>query len=229
MRKIVSLLLVGFFAIVMLNSLRSIMAAPVGASVSAGTQERYEPSPESLTTQGGNVTEVNVTGYSITSKWAGFWGNVSGGIKIADSSNNVFYEWTVSDPTGGVVYVCSDAVSDWSSSNIQPVYADDSLLPQFLREGSDAFNFTFINQETFTSPSLSIANTNYTTTWQAGSQGTDFKTYALKSVSDSVLIWAGKIKVGETFKGGAYAHYQVLAGVMSTDSTTTFKFYLELP
>ena len=58
-----------------------VRAAPTGASVTVGTQERApSPSPETVTTEGGNVTPVNLSAYQVTTKWAGFWGNVSGDI-----------------------------------------------------------------------------------------------------------------------------------------------------
>jgi len=220
------------FLIALMLALSIVKGAPTGASVQEGEQETgQEGSPGSVETEGGNITRVNLTAYQITGKWAGFWGNVSGDIRLADSSGNIFYKWTISDATGGVVYACNGTVSDWSSSNIQPLYSTDSLLPDFLKEGTDSFNLTFTSQETFTSPSLTINNVNYTTTYQNNAPGSDFKTYALKTASGNVLIWAGKVKEDQTsFKGDTVtADYQVLAGVTSTSGTTTFYFYLELP
>ncbi len=218
-------------AVLFAGLLAAAFAAPTGASVTAGTQERWAgTSAGTVTTEGGNITQVNVTGYTVTTKWAGFWGEVSGGIRLADASGNVFYEWTVTDPTGGVVYVCNGTVSDWSSTNIQALHEWDSIMPAFLLEGNDAFNNTFTNVGTFNSPSLSIANVNYTYTWQNGAQGTTFATYALKAVNENVLIWAGNVQNDQSsFKGTPTADYQVLAGVNDPTGTTTFYFYLELP
>jgi hypothetical protein len=220
------------FLIALILAFSAVKGAPTGASVQAGQQERgSEGSAGNVPTEGGNITRVNLTAYQITGKWAGFWGNVSGDIRLADSSGNIFYKWTISDATGGVVYACNGTVSDWSSTNIQPIYSTDPLLPSFLKEGTDSFNLTFTSQETFTSPSLSIPNTNYTTTYQNNAPGSDFKTYALKTASGDVLIWAGKVKENMgSFKGSTVtADYQILAGVTSTTGTTTFYFYLELP
>jgi len=219
------------FLIAIMLALSVVNAAPTGASVEAGSQERgQEGSAGTVTTEGGNITRVNISAYIITGKWAGFWGNVSGDIRLADSSGNVFYKWTISDATGGVVYACTNTVSDWSSTNIVPLYATDTALPSSLKEGSDSFNFTFTQQETFTSPTLTINNVNYTTTYQNSNPGSDFKTYALKSNNNNALIWAGKIKEDtSSFKGSTVtADYQILAGITSTP-TTTFYFYLELP
>lgn len=209
------------------------IAAPTGASVTPiGNQERgqEQSSPGQVTTQGGNITTVNLSAYQITGKWAGFYGNISGDIRLADSSGNIFYRWTVSDPTGSVVYVCSGTVNDWTTTNIQPLYSTDSLLPSFLKSGVDSFNVTFTLQEQFTSASLTINNVNYTYTYSNNNPGTTFKTYALKANNENVLIWAGKAVQGGTSFKGTVVDYQVLAGVpQQYPNTVTFYFYLELP
>ena len=211
------------------------ISAPTGASVTqVGTQERYQPSAGSVTTQGGNVTALNVSGEVVTSKWAGFWGNVSGSKVLADSGHHLFYKWTVSDLTDALVYATTGAVNDWSCSNIVPLYADDSLFGSysFLIEGADSFNYTFTEQESVAIPKgCSEQSFNYTTTWQGGSQGTEFKTYAAKASAENVFVWVARVNPGKTsFKGGTVtADYQLLAGVTSETGTTTFYFYLELP
>ncbi len=221
MRKVMLALLIGMFA-VSLASFAS--AAPVGGSVSTGTSERMaDSSAGQVSLTGGNVTEVNVTGYSSTSRWGGFYGEISGGIRLADSSSNVFYEWTVSNVTDAVVYAANDTVSSWASVAAATV----SDMPSYLQAAaSDNFTNTFTASEAFTSPSLSVASVPYTSTWQNGAQGS-LKTYALKE--GSTLIWAGKaIADTNSFKGGSdTVDYQILAPANSGE--TTYYFYVELP
>ncbi len=208
------------------------LAAPTGATATTASQGSAPAGTAGTTTAtGGEVVQSNLSAYQSTDKWVGFFGEVSGDIRLADSSNNIFYQWTIADPTGGVVYVTNATVTDWSAANIQPLYANDSIMPSFLITGTDSFNNTFTLVGTFTSPSLSISNVNYTTTWQAGAQGTTFKTYALKSVADKALIWAGNVVADQTsYQGGtATADYQVLAGADVQGAAATFYFYLELP
>ncbi len=221
------------FAVLLLPMAFSV---PANATVSAGTSERYPEAttPGTVTAQAGNVTQVNVSSVQVTGKWVGFWGEVSGQIVLGDSSGNIFYQWTISDPTGAVVYVCNDTVSDWST--LQPLYANSSVLPDFLITGTDSFNNTFKYQETFTSPSMTINNVNYTLTWQNGAEGSDFKTYALYANESAttgkiILVWAGLVNANKpSFKGGTItADYQVLAGVNTEGGQQTFYFYLELP
>ncbi len=210
-------------------SVQLTFAAPVGANVTVGASETYTPTvTQTVTGEAGNVTEVNVSSVQVTDKWVGFYGQVSGSIVLADAGGNRFYEWTISNPTGGVVYASNNTVSAWT---LNPLYASSGFLPGFMIQGTDSFNNTFTQQETFTSPSMSVANTNYTTTWQNGAQGTAFKTYALYADSGATLVWAGKINADQvSFKGGtATADYQILAGMNVQGGQQTFYFYLELP
>ncbi len=206
-------------------------AAPAGASVVNGTASSLpESTASSLNISGGQVQEVNVSGYTITNKWAGFFGQVSGDIRLGDSAGNIFYQWTVNDPTGAVVYaVTNGTVSDWSDTNIAPLYGSDTILPSFLTSGADSFNNTFTSQETFTSNSLTINNVNYTTTWESGTQGSNFKTYALKASTEGLMVWAAKAVSDTTGFNGNAVDYQVLVGLTSQTQQVPVYFYLELP
>lgn len=202
------------------------LAAPVGADVTVGVSETYTPTvTQTVTGEAGNVTEVNVSSVQVTDKWVGFWGRVSGSIVLADANGNYFYQWTVSDPTGGVVYVANSTVSNWGT--LESLNITKTYLPDFLLQGTDSFNYTFTQQEDFTSPTITVYTVNFTLTNPAGS---NFKTYALAADSGAVLVWAGKVNAGQTAFNNTYtADYQVLAGMNTQGGQQTFYFYLELP
>jgi hypothetical protein len=50
----------------------------------------------------GNITEMDVSGYSITQSWQGYFGNVTGTIMLADNLDNVMYNWTIASPEGEI-------------------------------------------------------------------------------------------------------------------------------
>ena len=222
MKKVTLTILVAIFAISLMNFA---LADPVGGSVTTGASSSMAASAAgTVNLTGGNVTEVNVSGYSSTTRWGGFYGEISGGIRLADSSSNVFYEWTVSNVTNAVVYAANGTISSWAS--IAAATASD--MPSYLQQAaSDNFTNTFTASEAFTSPSLNVAGTSYALTWQNGAQGS-LKTYALKD--GSTLIWAGKAIADTTsFKGGSdTVDYQILAPA-SNSGNTLYYFYLELP
>jgi len=78
----------------------------------------------------GNVTELDITGYTTTQSWQGYFGNVSGTIQLADAQDNVMYNWSLASPEGEVYASTSDSIS-WSSVmcfnfTADGTYGDDS-------------------------------------------------------------------------------------------------------
>jgi hypothetical protein len=59
--------------------------------------------PGSLDAYAGNITNIMIPqGFGTTQAWAGYFGNVSGAIMLADSGDNVMYNWSLSSPEGEV-------------------------------------------------------------------------------------------------------------------------------
>lgn len=90
---------------------------PTGANI---TEERSETAPSdapgSYEAQAGNVTELNIFGYSTTQSWQGYFGNVSGTIQLADGGDKVLYNWSLANPQGEV-YASINSSITWT--NIQ--------------------------------------------------------------------------------------------------------------
>jgi hypothetical protein len=199
------------------------VADPTGGSIANVTYERGSDSVTStVNTVAGNVTGLNVTGTQVTGRWAGFWGNISGGIQLTDANSNQFYTWTVSDVTNAVVYAANSTVSAWGGAITYALYSD---MPNYLKTAaSDNYTNTFTSNEAFTSASLNIASVNYTLSKKSGGAST-LKTYSLRSGMN--LIWAGKAINDETGFNGRIVDYQIL--VPSNSSGQQYNFYLELP
>lgn len=212
--KIVLLMLV-----VLALSISLVAAAPEGGDTTVGTSGSGTTTEyTNVTIDGGDVTYVDVNSDVVTSKWAGFYGNLSGTLFLSDGTNN-FYEWSLSTLTGGVVYAANTTVTDWTGTTIAPM--DNAGAPSFVNGAyTDNFTNTFTGSEAFVSASLNEASTPYATTLGAGA----FKTYALKS--GSVGIWAGLVvENGTSFTGGE-ADYQIL---LPAQTSTQYSFYVELP
>jgi len=223
MRKYMTALI----ALLVLLAIPLAYAAPDGATVTVGSSERGASNPAGTADiEAGNVTEVNISGTAITTRWAGFYGNISAGLVLSDAANNKFYEWTVSNVSGSVVYAADATISDWSTTNI--VAATDADMPAFLTEDTaDNYTNTYNAQETFTSATFSIDNTNYVATYSNGAAG-NLKSYSLKATTENALIWAGKALDDEAAFNGGQVDYQILVPVDGA-TTTTYNFYLELP
>lgn len=95
-------------------------ASPSGASVTPVTNTTSDftsVSPESHAAIAGNITAINLTGSSTTQAWSGYYGNVSGEIKLADSSGNSMYNWTSDATVPGEVFASNISSVTWT--NIQ--------------------------------------------------------------------------------------------------------------
>ncbi|NCN86654.1 hypothetical protein GW932_02380 [archaeon] len=93
------------FACLVLFSISFTFAVqPFGAetlNVVSSTSSPVTPAA-SAEAQAGNVTELNIFGVSVTQTWQGYFGNVSGTLQLADSSDNIMYNWSLADPEGEV-------------------------------------------------------------------------------------------------------------------------------
>jgi len=104
---------------------------PSGGTVVEGTSSTATPdSADTTPAEAGNVTELTITGFSTTQTWQGYFGNVSGAIQLADSSSNVLYNWTLTDPQGEV-YASTNSSITWTdvqcfNFSASGTYADES-------------------------------------------------------------------------------------------------------
>ena len=105
------------FAMILLVSVFVQGVVPSGASVNQ-IQNSTAPNDPAGAQQAvaGNVTEVNLNGYSSTQSWQGYYGNVTGTIQLSDGGNNVLYNWSDTNPKGEIY---SSTISNVDWTNIQ--------------------------------------------------------------------------------------------------------------
>jgi len=84
---------------------------PFGANVVNLTSTRANPdSAGNASAIAGNVTELAISGYSVTQSWQGYFGNVTGTIMLADNSDNVMYNWSLASPEGEIYASTNDSI-----------------------------------------------------------------------------------------------------------------------
>jgi hypothetical protein len=107
-----------FFFLIFVLMINSVFAIqPNGANVTKGESSTAPVSSAgSAPAQAGNVSELNVFGYSTTQTWQGYFGNVTGTIQLANSGNKVLYNWSQASPSGEV-YASTNQTIYWT--NIQ--------------------------------------------------------------------------------------------------------------
>jgi hypothetical protein len=90
---------------------------PNGASLSNEVSTRApNDTADSSNASAGNLTYMDIYGFSTTQSWQGYYGNVTGSIQLADANDKSLYNWSLASPSGEV-YAATNATFTWS--NIQ--------------------------------------------------------------------------------------------------------------
>lgn len=84
---------------------------PSGANVTSISNSTANPGmPQSVPAIAGNVSEINIFGYSSTQSWQGYFGNISGVVRLSDSSDNVLYNWSLISPKGEIYATTNNSI-----------------------------------------------------------------------------------------------------------------------
>src|SRR4030042_6405258 len=99
--------------LVVLLSVNVLAVEPFGASVNPASPSMRAPEdtadndPNAIA---GNITSMDVTGFSVTQSWQGYFGNVTGVITLEDNSGNVMYNWSEASPEGEIYASTNDTL-----------------------------------------------------------------------------------------------------------------------
>ena len=200
------------------------------ANVTVGTTGRYSynGSAGNITTEGGNVTNVSLYTNESTDRWAGFYGNVSGNIVLAKSSNTTYlYEWPWNPSLGGVV--CASTGPTPLSSIMGATYADIDTAWGFLPTLTDSAANTFNNSNCSQKfGPATIANAYYADTGYSGG----FITCAWKAVaapSKAEMLFCTNItQNGPLAVGGTGDFEMMVPTAYGTSAYETYYFYVNL-
>ncbi len=180
-----------------------------------------------LSTEGGNVSGVNISSTQLTERWAAFFGNVVGNIFLNDLSGTNVYSWSWNPASGGAV--CISTNSSINAFTAYPALGSEidsawGFNPLSTDSGTRTFNAT--------NCSLSIGPTtiNNASVADTGAVG-GFQTCAIKSavpspVKDEVLFCSQILAAG-TFYNGGTGNYEIMAPT-NVSGTETYYFYANL-
>jgi len=120
--------------------------SPFGANVTEVGSERAQPdAPAAVPAQAGNVTELNIFGYSTTQSWQGYFGNVSGTIQLADANGNVMYNWSLASPEGEIYASTNDSIN-WDLIQCFNFTADGTFADDSAQAGATSLHGMNLSQ-----------------------------------------------------------------------------------
>jgi len=175
----------------------------------------------SVGTEGGNISGVNVTGATLTDRWAAYFGDVTGNIRLTDSAgtNNV-YAWTWTAANGGEVCLSTDASFAFASA----VAADGTDIDTAMAWGASADD----GVTTYTGDDGSITFNGVTAITTADKVVLDGSSFTDVVVSDGAdLAYCTNINSAGTNYNGAAANYEIMVPTALT-GVTTYNFFAEL-
>ena len=231
-------MLMAVIAIMALTIVGTVFAQPVGTGTLNPTSSTRgtDASAGQLDAQGGNVTNVDIDAWSITSKWAGFYGDITGAISLEDGSGNTFYNWSDASPTGEVFATRNPSTPTWGSiacADGTTITAETSALD--LGSGADNITNTFCetcgNHSAFSvgTTDFSADQCTYRTNAfnNAGAQTTDWDQVLLTDTNYALYT---TIIDQDTLGFDNINHdFQLLVGENSSSTTlTSYYFFVEI-
>jgi hypothetical protein len=210
---------------------------PTGASTTTGPNNLTANTGETgnVSVAAGRVLSVDVSTDSLTDKWAGFFGTVSGNTVLGDGANNL-YQWTANNFANSKVVVTPRG--EPVPGSVSTVNNPNTFLDNFYGAGefstgaanaSGTFNLsrtadplgggTISTAAVETFNSSGIRDDRFTTfLYDNDDVGSDSPVYVANATSQT----------SDSFNSDS-VNYQMLVGVGESASSQTFSFYLELP
>jgi len=197
---------------------------------------------ESIEALAGNVTEININGFSTTQSWQGYFGNVTGTIQLADANDNQMYNWSLASPEGEI-YATTDTSVSWANIACFDLAGNHSTLETLFGIESDdvdgineTFSDTGTHDEFYTNNIQFVADACPSTQIYdvfGSSNATNFQEVLLTDSSADTEIIFTAILDEEDVAGfdGRFHDFEMLVledGHETDTSTTTYYFYVEI-
>jgi len=203
-------------------------------TITAGTSSRAgytNTSSQSLQVNAGNVTQVDISGQSVTTHWAGFFGNISGNVTLKDSSGNTFYDWSSMGVPTGEVFASNSSAVGWAGigcinsteiTNLESSLGINSSDP-------DRINTTYATSgPSFTVASVALSACNSTNAYtNTGKAATTYYQVLLTDTTGNP-VYTALINDSTTSFNSATADFELLVGESDNGGTTQMYFYIEL-
>ena len=211
---------------------------PSGASFDEINTSRSDvDSPSNHSAIAGNVTELDITGFTTTQSWQGYYGNVSGTIELANAGDSVLYNWSVASPEGEVYASVNDSV-EWTSINCFNL-SDTTLLNNLETtfgidsgdvDGVDE-TFSLSNHAEFFVGKIQFTSGNCSNTQLFDDSGSGSFDEVILVDGDNKTVFASLLQEDATGFDGDTTDFEMLVpedGHGTDESTTQYYFYVEL-
>jgi hypothetical protein len=204
-------------------------------SVTSGESSRasfVNSSSASTQVQAGNVTELNISGTAVTEHWAGFYGEITGDMTLANSAGNVFYNWTGLGSISGEVFASTDNAVSWTGIGCASGGEISTIESALGISGTDPdrieLTYNSNAHPDFVVGGASISGCNSTNAYtDTGLDQSAFHQILLTD-GEGDAVYTTLINESTTGFNSAAHDFELLAGESDSVGTTAMYFYLEL-
>lgn len=178
----------------------------------------------SITTEGGNVSNVDLSTNASTARWAGAYGNITGNLVLGeDGVTSFMYTWTVSNADLGEVCVSQNAAPTWANFAVTTRAEVDTAFGFASGDDQAADFFTDASAVLTVGGTTPITTTGATTlgSWQFGAA--EFT----GTPGESDLAFCANISQQATDYKGHAVDFELMFPT-TTGTQDTYYFYLEL-
>jgi len=183
--------------------------------------------PDRNATQGGNITSINLTQSSLTTRWAAFYGNVSGNITLGNMTSYV-YQWNYAISSLGTVCASTGSARNFVSPT-NGVAADidtDWTLGSSVDDAAHTFNNSNC---TFTISTGTLTNTISADHAQNSTFWTCAITVDSDTAQDNYAFCASIQSAGKPYVyTSGTANYEIMVPATPGNVSETYYFYAEL-
>ncbi len=219
----------------MVISMFAMAVMPVSASPGATTANEVSSTDagptatasSAVTTEGGNITNVDLVADSYTERWAGFYGNVTGTINLTDGTYSLYnWTWTVADEGEVIASTASSGITWASLVNGTATEVDTAWS---FSSSSDSATSTFDSTESVTIGDQTMTGTDAADTGAADGYKTAIvKDNTTVTSKDDLLFVANIINGGSTFNSETHDFEMIVPTNATIGQTEQYYFYVEL-
>ncbi|MFH0869572.1 MAG: hypothetical protein V1866_00765 [archaeon] len=180
----------------------------------------------------GNVTQLDLYGDTITTHWAGFYGNISGNVTLQDSDGKVFYDWTGVGVPAGEIFASSINNVAWagiSCANSTLIDAIDTSLGIVAADADGVFEtFAGNTHPNFQVGSAALSGCNSTNAYSDTGRVASLYYQILLVDTAGTAVYTTLINDSATSFTGTSYDFELLVGESDGAGSTSMYFYIEL-
>jgi hypothetical protein len=240
--------------VLLVMSIAYAASAPYGPTsidvVSSTRRTSFGSGSQSTQADAGNVTQLIIETSTVTKRWQGYYGNITGSVTLDDANNWTMFDWGDVPNPKGEVYAANATVSDWSTIrciNLSSTYPGHNCTGQNeaclnVTEIENAYGMTATDSdgvdETFnetlgsiTVGTVTVNNCPMVNLYvNSSKQSTYYWNETMLTINNTeTIIYASIIHANTYGFNNKTWDFQMIVGDNGDDSlTTTYNFYIEL-